>query len=135
LSLLFYVVFISAKTKEYSVVETGRPFLKKISYLSLVAWIAGIAFLFVYDGPRGSVTAEWVVSSFGVYFFAYLSILETKPPEEVTRRSTKNLEPFISSINSVVVSQKEVNENGEADEEPKRLQLREDCYAMTWCGF
>lgn len=40
------------------------------------------------------------------------------------------------SQNLVSVNDEEINESEEAPgPEVKRLELREDYYAMTWCGF
>lgn len=135
------MIFISKKDRDQSAGETVRPLLKKVSYVSLVLWVAGVIGIFVFQGVRGPIIPEWILACTGVYFFAQLSILETKPPEEVTRRSTKLREasqPFMTSLNSVVSRTTSVNqdqEDGSGESNVKRLELREDYYAMTWCGF
>ena len=74
---VLYVIFISKKDRDQSAGETVRPLLKKMSYISLVLWVAGAIAIFVYPGERGPIVPEWILSCVGVYFFAQLSILET----------------------------------------------------------
>lgn len=108
------------------------PLMEKVAYVSFFAWVAAFITLLIYNGPRSAIVPEWLLSCIGIYCFAELSIIETQPPAEVTRRSTKQVtEPFLTINNSEVN-----NENGApVEDEVKRIELREDYYAMTWCGF
>ena len=105
-----------------------RLWLRRCGYVSGVAWVVQWAFFLALRPISSAVVEEWLGACVGIYLFAYLSIFDPEPPKKSDKGD--QIEQKLVSINL-----DEQEGSGAVVYQAKRLELREDYYAMTWCSF